>query len=326
MSISRARASSLRESHPATLLGWRRVVARGLGCLGLGAVGLSLASLTPQPAAGQPPADMLEAMKRFSQQAESFVPDFVREIPADQRQRLAGIHIDWRDEQQFGRQVLESYEAQLAARQQSIKRQGRDVLYLDQLVAVIQPLMRNAQRYRKIRVGIIPSDQADAYSIPGGDLLFTRGLLETAGSEAGLIGVVAHELSHLDRGHQLLPLKQSKLNSAPTDWRQMMGAMAVCKPVHPEFEREADADALQWMLAAGYDVRELAHVLAAWDQRQNVQAPWVEVIPGFVRSHPDAGQRAQDLLRGYDRWAGGRDLYVGRENLQRRIPRDKQRF
>ena len=61
-------------------------------------------------------------------------------------------------------------------------------------------------------MAIIPLDAADAFSVPGGDLLFSQGLLETAGNEAALMGVVCHELAHLDRGHQLLELRRAKLN------------------------------------------------------------------------------------------------------------------
>ena len=38
---------------------------------------------------------------------------------------------------------------------------------------------------------------------PGGTLIFFRGILDFAGSEAALVGVIGHELSHLDHGHQL---------------------------------------------------------------------------------------------------------------------------
>ncbi len=97
------------------------------------------------------------------------------------------------------------------------------------------------------------------------------------------------------------------------------------KPFHPEFEREADEDAFQWTVAAGYDPRELAHLLQSWDQQQNATSPWDDVIPSFVRSHPDAGRRAASVLKSYDQLANRDQLYVGQENLKRRIPRDKQR-
>lgn len=289
---------------------------------------LFLAAAIYQPRAihAQAPPEIFEAMKSFSQRAEKFIPGFMAELPPEERAKLAQIDVDLRDEQRLGAQVLDNYETQLRKYKKSIQWRGRDVDYLKQLVAVIQPLMKHVTRYPQIRVGMVVTDQPDAYSVPGGTLLFTTGLLDTVGSEAALIGVTAHELSHLDRGHQLLPLKQSKLTAQVTDWRQLMRTMSVMKPFHPEFEREADNDAFQWMVEAGYDPRELAHLLESWDQHQNVQAPWIDIIPSFVRSHPDAGRRAESLLRQLDALGGGDDLYVGVENWERRIPRDKKRF
>ncbi len=265
-------------------------------------------------------------MKTFSQRAEQFMPRFMGEISPEERVKLAHIDVDPRDEQRLGAQVLDNYESQLRAQKKSILWRRGDVDYLKQLVAAIQPHITHAARYPQIRVGIVATDQPDAYSIPGGTLLFTSGLLDTAGSEAALVGVIAHELSHLDRGHQLLPLKQSKLTAQATDWRQMLSMLSVMKPVHPEFEREADEDAFQWMVAAGYDPRELAHLLESWGRQQKAQAPWIDVIPSFVRSHPDASHRAESILKQFDALVVGSDLYVGIENWKRRIPRDKQRF
>jgi predicted Zn-dependent protease len=274
----------------------------------------------------QPPADVFETMQAFTRQAENFVPGFVKEISPQERARLAQIEIEWRDEQRYGAQILENYESQLRLKQKSVVRRGRDVTYLQTLIGTLQPLMQNAQRYKVIRIGIVPLEQPDAYSIPGGDILVTTGLIDSAGSEGALVGVLAHELSHLDRGHQLLPLKQSKTMAQGFDWRQLQSMAAIMKPFHPELEQEADNDAFRWMVAAGYDPRELAHLLESWDQQQNSQAPWIDVIPGFVKSHPDAGRRAKSLIEKYSALPNQADLYIGHENLKRRIPRDKQRF
>ena len=82
-------------------------------------------------------------------------------------------------------------------------RRGKDVTYLRELVASIQPLLVNRQRYPTIQVLLADSPQIDARSFPGGSLVFCRGLLDSAGSEAALVGIIAHELVHLDRGHVL---------------------------------------------------------------------------------------------------------------------------
>ena len=68
--------------------------------------------------------------------------------------------------------------------------------------------MNHARRYRQVQVYVADSSEVDAQSIPGGCLVFHRGLLDVAESEAARVGIIGHELSHLDRRHQLKPIQQ----------------------------------------------------------------------------------------------------------------------
>ncbi len=313
-------------NNPMNMRSWRNKCCRLASFFALCAAG-TLTSVDSLNAQTQPPiADAMKTLGQNSQAFEKFIPGFVREISPENRQQLAAITIAWNEEQVFGARILADYEKQLKTGGQAIVRRGRDINYLEKLVAIVQPHMQQSKRYKNIRLGVVQTDKPDAFSVPGGTLLFTSGLIETAGSEAALVGVIAHELSHLDRGHQLLPLKQNKMLTKSVDWTKMMNAFAIAKPFHPEFEREADSDSFAWSVASGYDPRELAHLLESWDKQQNTHTPWLDVIPTFVRSHPDAGQRALTLLKQFDTSPPNHELYVGQQNLARRIPRDEQRF
>ncbi len=270
------------------------------------------------------PGDALQEMfERFASQAGPMAPMFGKLTP-EQLAKLDRIAITPAEEAKFGLKVLDAYLQQMKQSQTTVSQRGKDVAYLEQLVKQIQPRMSNAKRYRAIDVRLIESDSTDAYSIPGGHLLVTHGLLETAVSEAAVVGVLAHELSHLDRGHQLIPLKQSKLANQPLDFKdRMMWISLVARPNRPEQESEADSDATRWMMECGYEPRELARLLSSWDQRQDQVAPWLQFVPGFVKSHPDAGKRAQAVLQSAE---GIKDkfpnaTYIGVENLRSRTPR-----
>jgi predicted Zn-dependent protease len=79
---------------------------------------------------------------------------------------------------------------------------------------------------------------------------------------------------------------------------------------------------------AGYDPRELARLLSSWDQQQNQVAPWLQFVPGFVKSHPDAGKRAQNVLQVAAKNEANfpQAKYIGVDNLQTRTPRSVRRF
>lgn len=253
---------------------------------------------------------------------------FLKEISPEELEQLEAVEISTREERTHGKQILLEAENKLARRRIRVSRQSRDVTYLQKLVATARPLMDNRDRYPSIRIGIIEADFEDAYSIPGGDLLFTRGLLEKCESEAAMVGVVCHELAHLDRGHQLYRLRKAKLASQSKNWlKKMNGLASSFMPFHPEFEKQADMDAVRHMLALKYDPKEFAHLLERWEQRQNQQSPWLDVMPPQMRSHPDAGVRVESVLAEYGKFHGdARQLRIGRENFKRRIPCNERTF
>ncbi len=271
--------------------------------------------------------DALQQMfEQFAKESNRFMPGFMGEIPAEELARLERINVSVAEENRFGQQVLDGYLEQLRKQNKEVVQRGRDVEYLVKLANTLKPLMNHAKRYRQLDIRVVQTQATDAYSIPGGHLIFTSGLLADVQSEAALVGVIAHELAHLDRGHQLIALKQSKSGKQTLDFRNGMLAIAImARPARPEYEKEADADAVRWMIQAGYAARELAHLLAHWDQRQDQQTPWMNMMPPFIRSHPDPGRRAQAIVEQAGRITknGG---YIGRKNLDQRIPRAEQEF
>lgn len=293
---------------------------------------LSLGFLVAFPtiALGQNPAEAFQEMfDRFAKQSNAFMPGFFGELSDEQLETLSRVQVSTAEEQKFGKQVIDRFTDDCKKKGITLTEDGKDVDYLQELCRSLKSEMKNGKRYTKLDVRIIENDSADAFSIPGGRILVTRGLLDTVESEAAIVGVLGHELSHLDRGHQLLPLKHSKLTSRSIDFRDQMDWMMVLfKPFRPEFETQADSDSVQWMMKLQYDAKELSKLLNSWDQRQDRQMPWMNFIPGFVKSHPDAGKRAQrvlelstDLRKRYPQ-----ANYVGVRNLKLRIPLSKQRF
>jgi predicted Zn-dependent protease len=314
----------------ATLSQNRCKFVEGFTNTGLAIAGLAVAGLCTGPLYGQPPA-VGDAINGFDQMVEAFAdnagpfaPLFGRLSP-EQVQRLSTIEISVEDEREFGQQVLDAYLKQLAKSNISVVRQGKDVAYLLTLLNVIRPSMTHAARYPQLDVRVINVDSSDAYSIPGAHLLVTRGLLETAVSEAAVVGVLAHELSHLDRGHQLNLLKQSKLASKPLSFDDtMLSISLIARPFRPEQESEADGDATRWMMSGGYQPREFVKLLSRWGQQQNQQSPWLQAIPSLAKSHPDPSKRVQNVLAHIQqnelRYPNAK--FVGVKNLQQRQPRN----
>lgn len=231
---------------------------------------------------------------------------------------LAEIEVSPLEERQIGKQAVEAYLSQLKAQGLRVVRRGKDVEYLRSLVDRLHPLMSQRERYPEIEIALVLSDRCDARCFPGGYLVFFRGLLEFPENEAALIGMVGHELAHLDRGHQTRRIQQMKLAErtfsgrsgamTPEKFFAVGGVMmrGLLRPFRPDYEREADLDGARWSYEAGYDCREMARLFLQHEQRK---AGRDLAIPEFFRSHPTGADRHQAIMKEYER-------------LQRENPRD----
>lgn len=272
------------------------------------------------------------------QEFDSFFEQMLPRLTEQERERLAAIPVSVQEERQLGRQALELLLQELQQRDTKVLRRGKEVDYLKGLLHVVQPQMQQPQRYRNWEIYLVDSPFTEARCFPGGFLVFYRGLLDFAESEAALVGVVAHELSHLDRGHALLTLRiwkqtqqQWTANPQRIDPQQWMGqgmllARTLGRPFRPEDEAQADRDAVLWTFRAGYDPRELAELFLRLQRRDEKLTP---PLPSFLRSHPVAAERYRDTLQQARQLLAqqpGAECYVGRPNLAQRIPRDRKRF
>ena len=267
--------------------------------------------------------------------AERFFEGFLGETE-DQRRALAAVKISKKEEQQHGKAQLQQFLKSLRRQGVSVVQRGRDVAYLNALMAEIRPLMRNMDRYPVVRVHVANTDATDARSFPGGTIVFSKGLIDFAQSEAAVVGVLAHELSHVDHGHQLDGLRRHKLahntiSSGNASVADLLSSGQVfirqfAMPFRPQEESQADLDAAQWALQAGYDPMEMARMFRRLHQRDEQREL---AIPGFLRSHPYHAQRFKAIKDVSVKWAADRpdaERYVGRKNLQQRIPRKEHKF
>lgn len=122
--------------------------------------------------------------------------------------------------------------------------------------------------------GVIDSKDINAFAAPGGYIFVTRGLYHQLQNEAGLAGVLAHEIGHVIRQHHLKILQQSSLvalgsevlarqtgNNEKVQQLIGSGAEVVARSLDKNAEFEADSIAVVLSARAGYDPFSFPEVL-----------------------------------------------------------------
>ena len=148
----------------------------------------------------------------------------------------------------------------------------------DRLVAAAPPDLNEAvYEYSFTPVNL---KEINAFALPGGPMFVNRGMIDAAASEGEVVGVMAHELSHV-----LLRHGTANVTKSQNPWLQLgqiagvvggavvggaagsaitqgseFGLGTVLLRYSRDYEKQADLLGTQIMARAGYDPRALAHM------------------------------------------------------------------
>ncbi len=139
----------------------------------------------------------------------------------------------------------------------------------------------------------------NAFAMPSGDIVVTDQLVALARDDREVLGVLAHEIGHVQRRHALRQLMQGAtlviaINILLGDMGDMSGNMAALMNLtySRDFEREADEYAAALMRANHVDPRRLADLLQRLDPAGAKESSG---LIGYFQSHPVTAERVQRL-------------------------------
>lgn len=176
------------------------------------------------------------------------------------------------------------------------------------------PARRQAELQKKFREFIAKSGDADSYRIafrhsesiganalalPSGDIVITDDLVELAGNDDELMGVLAHECGHVVHRHALRGVLQNSTVfvvialitgdvSSATAFGGALPAFLLQTKFSREFEAEADAHAVKMMRAAGLAPSHLAHLLESLAKKHGESKL---TALKYLSSHPPTPER-----------------------------------
>jgi beta-barrel assembly-enhancing protease len=143
-------------------------------------------------------------------------------------------------------------------------------------------------------------DEVGAFSGPEGYIFITSGALKKAQDESEVAGLLAHEMTHVEKQHSLHSIQLGHVRqqvmaivSAAANIQQALPSIDAGVDLitnvgysQPQ-ELEADQGAVQLLMAAGYDPHGMLHFMQriAQEQQSNPSAK-------IMATHPDMSERA----------------------------------
>lgn len=162
-------------------------------------------------------------------------------------------------------------------------------------------------------VAVFDTKDVNAFVMPGRQVGVFKGLIDLTENHDQLSSVLGHEAGHVDRQHSAQRASAQVASQAA----MVVGSIAIASseelsrygneivalggaalqfgvllPYSRRHESEADILGVDYMHAAGYDVRESVRLWQLMDANSKGQRP-----PEFMSTHPDPARRAADLVR-----------------------------
>jgi predicted Zn-dependent protease len=163
---------------------------------------------------------------------------------------------------------------------------------------------------------VIDTPEVNAFALPGGFVYVNRGLIEKAGNESELAGVLAHEIGHVVGRHSVEQVKRAQLTglglgvldmilggrgtaASIANMASQMVASGAFMKYSRDAEREADRLGARNLYDAGFDPRGMVTFFQKLDAMRKREP---NVIEAFFSTHPSPDERVKnvsDLIRSF---------------------------
>jgi predicted Zn-dependent protease len=157
------------------------------------------------------------------------------------------------------------------------------------------------------RFAAVQSDVINAFAVPGGTILVTRGMLNHVTNEAELACVLGHEIGHVTRRHHIAVISKSLMVAAGASaltassksgntaayQKQLIGEgkEIFSRGLDRSAEREADEDGVLLAARAGYDPAACLNFM----QRLASLKADTGALASLYKTHPTAKDRVEDV-------------------------------
>jgi predicted Zn-dependent protease len=190
---------------------------------------------------------------------------------------------------------------------------------------ISQNIALNSDIRVPLTVRIVKDDEVNAFSLPGGYLYVTTGLLSEADTEAQIAGVIGHEVAHIAGRHGTRTVSKGLL------WTMILCVAAIAAPgngtaaqigkiagadmgtilIFTKMERgaedEADLLAAEYTYAAGYDPGEY---VVFFEKVRALEKKKPSALGKIFASHPPLESRIVHVQKVIDDYFPDREQYL----------------
>jgi len=152
-----------------------------------------------------------------------------------------------------------------------------------------------------IKIHILSNDEINAFALPNGHIIIYSGLILNSDNQEELIGVICHEIAHIQLNHVMKKLIKEVGLSVLISMTTGKGGTEIIKETAKmlsstafdrNFEKEADIKAVDYLINAKVNPEPFANFLFKLSDRENEAAKYLT----WVSTHPESKERAKYIV------------------------------
>jgi len=149
-----------------------------------------------------------------------------------------------------------------------------------------------------LKVHVLENPQVNAFALPDGHLVIYTGLINSVENEAELVGVVCHEIAHIQLNHVMNKLTKEiglsvllSMTTGNSNSRVITKAAKVLSSsaFDRELEKAADLEGVRYMIKANVNPEPFANFLSKLGNDKEEMAEYLT----WVSTHPQSKERAE---------------------------------
>ena len=203
------------------------------------------------------------------------------------------------------RQMTKSTEQKLGDLFWDMFRQTEEIDHSAEVAGAIDSLVTHLCKANdidrdKLKLHVVDKDMVNAFTLPDDHLVVLTGLVNETQNEAELLGVIAHEVAHVEKNHVMKKLVKevglsvliSMTNGGSGEAIRQALQMITSSAYDRDLEREADLTAIDYLIKAEVDPEPFANMLYRLSENE-------EHIPRqlfWISTHPNSKERAEAII------------------------------
>lgn len=180
-----------------------------------------------------------------------------------------------------------------------------DPVRVARVTMILSKLTPFTERDLPFEVRLVEEKRPNAFSLPGGRIYVTTGMLEFCRSDDEVASILAHELVHTDRKHGMIQSSRNQRltlgalaviiatgGSGAAPILANLAQVAIMNSYSKDLEREADTEGLNILSQSGYEPAGAVTVMERLEEEE-MKRPYVD--PGIFADHPKTKDRVRSL-------------------------------